>query len=56
MADSTIWLKGLGFAVFIFVVAAVIPGFMLAVLVGLRERKWRSDLERELAEQESDDA
>lgn len=47
-------MKGIGLAFFVFVIAAVAPGFTLAVLVGLRERKWRSDLEKELAEQESD--
>lgn len=47
-----VW-KSIGLALFTFVVAAVIPGLTLAVLVGVRERRWRSSLERELTEQQS---
>jgi hypothetical protein len=40
--------KGWGIALFGLLVIAVVPGFTLAVLVGLRERKWRGALEKEL--------
>lgn len=49
-------LKGSGLAAFTFLVATVVPGLVLAVLVGLRERKWRASLERELAQKETPDS
>jgi hypothetical protein len=42
-------IKGWGVALFALLVIAVVPGFTLAVLVGLREHKWRGALEKELA-------
>ena len=44
--------KGSALALFVLLVIAVVPGFTLALLVGIGERKWRAALERELAESE----
>jgi len=46
--------KGVGLALFALLVVAVIPGFTLALLVGIRERRWRRSLERELAREEAE--
>ncbi len=46
--------KGMGLALFAFLVVAVAPGLTLAFLVGMRERRWRSDLEKELVRKETD--
>ena len=51
--EYAVW-KGLGLGLFAMLVVAVIPGLTLAVLVGVRERRWRFALERELAAAESD--
>jgi hypothetical protein len=42
-------IKGFGLALFVLLVIAVVPGLALAALVGARERKWRTALEKELA-------
>ncbi len=49
------FLRGLGLALFCFLVVAGVPGATLALLVGIRERRWRSGLERELARDEADE-
>jgi hypothetical protein len=51
LGDSTVYplIKGFGLALFVLLVIAVVPGLALAALVGARERKWRTALEKELA-------
>jgi hypothetical protein len=46
--------KGSALALFALFVIAVVPGFTLALLVGMRERKWRAALEKELVEIDPD--
>jgi hypothetical protein len=48
--------KGCAVAAFALFVVAVVPGFTLATLVGLRERKWRAALEKELVQKGPGDA
>jgi hypothetical protein len=47
--------KASGLALFTLFVIAIVPGFTLALLVGLRERRWRSALEKELVKRGPDD-
>lgn len=47
---------GCGLALFAMFVASVVPGFTFALLVGLRERRWRSTLEKQLMDKELGDS
>lgn len=48
-------LKGAGLAVFAVFVTTVVPGFTLAVMVGIRARRWRFALEEKLIAEQTGD-